>query len=95
MTTLRPARDSIRASWHEAGSIAYSCLIHLEVVAGTTVTWTNQEAVPHTVTAADGGFDSGTLDEEGTFQHTFAETGTFDYVCAIHPSMQASVIVSG
>jgi plastocyanin len=67
----------------------------LDVSAGTTVTWTNLEAVPHTVTAADGGFDSGTLDEGGTFQHTFAEAGTFDYVCAIHPSMQASVIVSG
>lgn len=66
----------------------------LEIAAGTTVTWTNREAIPHTVTASDATFDSGTLDEGGTFQHTFDTAGTFDYACAIHPGMTASVTVT-
>lgn len=67
----------------------------VEIAAGTTVTWTNGEAIPHTVTAADGTFDSGVLEEGGTFEHTFTEAGTFDYACAIHPGMTGSVTVTG
>lgn len=67
----------------------------LQILAGTTVTWTNAEAIPHTVTAADGSFDSGVLEEGGTFQQTFATTGTVDYACAIHPGMAAAVTVTG
>lgn len=66
----------------------------LEIPAGTTVTWTNSEEIPHTVTAADGSFDSGVLEEGGTFQHTFATAGTVDYACAIHPGMIAAVTVT-
>jgi len=67
----------------------------LEIPAGTTVTWTNAEAIPHTATAVDGLFDSGVLEEGATFQHTFATAGAFDYVCVIHPDMRGTVTVTG
>ena len=66
----------------------------LEVAAGTTVTFTNEDGFAHTVTAKDKTFDSGNLDEGATFEHTFDEPGTFAYLCAIHNSMTGTVTVS-
>jgi plastocyanin len=66
----------------------------LEVAAGTTVTFTNEDGFAHTVTAKDKSFDSGNLDEGATFEHTFEEPGTYAYLCAIHNSMTGSVTVS-
>lgn len=66
----------------------------LEVAAGTTVTWTNDDPAPHTVTAADGSFDSGTLASGATFSQVFDQAGTFAYACAIHPTMTGTIIVS-
>jgi plastocyanin len=63
------------------------------VAVGTTVSWTVTQASPHTVTAADGSFDSGILDAGGTFQHTFLDAGWFAYVCRLHPDMQGTVVV--
>jgi tyrosinase len=66
----------------------------ISVPVGMTVTWTNTGDRRHTVTAADGvSFDSGNLRPSETFQHQFTTIGTFDYYCAIHPSMTGSVIV--
>lgn len=65
------------------------------VDAGATVTWTNQGPSPHTVTADDGSFDSGTLDAGGTFSFTFNTAGTVSYHCTIHPNMVGSVVVNG
>jgi plastocyanin len=67
----------------------------LSVKAGTTITWTNAESIPHTVTANDRSFDSGVLQEGGTFSHMFDAPGTFEYICAIHPEqMRADVTVT-
>jgi plastocyanin len=55
------------------------------VKVGDTVTWTNNDSVPHTVTGAD--FDSSQLAPGATFSHTFTKAGSFDYKCMIHPSM--------
>jgi plastocyanin len=63
------------------------------VAVGTTVAWTVTQASPHTVTAADGSFDSGILDVGGRFEHTFLEPGSFAYACQLHPQMQATVVV--
>jgi plastocyanin len=65
------------------------------VPTGTTVAWTNDDSVPHTVTSTDGVFDSGILDPGGSFSFTFNEPGSFDYVCQLHPQMQGSVIAEG
>jgi len=67
---------------------------NLQVKAGTTVTFTNSDTFAHTVTAKDKSFDSGNMDEGATFEHTFAEAGTFEYLCAIHNSMTGKVTVS-
>ena len=65
----------------------------LQITAGTTVVWTQTDAVPHTVTAVDGSFDSGSLVKGDTFRHTFDTPGTYPYVCDFHGSMKATVIV--
>jgi plastocyanin len=56
----------------------------LTVTAGTTVVWTNQGQNPHTVTASDRAFDSGTLEPGQTFSVTFDEAGQVPYYCQIH-----------
>ena len=56
----------------------------LKVKVGTKVTWTNQEAVPHTVDADDGGFSSGNLTQGQSFSFTFSKPGTYRYYCAYH-----------
>lgn len=60
---------------------------------GDTVTWTNNDTVPHTVTANDGSFQSGTLQSGQTFSFTFTTTGTIDYHCEFHPNMHGQVVV--
>ena len=59
----------------------------LTVPAGTTVTWTNNDPVPHTATASDGSFDSGNLNPGQSFSFTFATPGSFSYVCQYHAGM--------
>lgn len=66
----------------------------ITVTAGTTVTWTNKDAVGHTVTSDSGLFDSGTIGTNGTYSYTFATEGTFNYHCKVHLSMIASVTVT-
>jgi len=67
----------------------------VEVAAGSTVTWTNTGAAPHTVTADDGSFDSGQLAPGATFSQTFDSRGDFTYHCSIHPQMTGTVSVTG
>ena len=65
------------------------------VSAGTTVTWVNDDQVPHTATANDGAFDSGTLQPGQSYSFAFDKPGTYAYHCNIHPYMTATVTVSG
>jgi plastocyanin len=66
----------------------------IRVRAGQTVTWTNRDPVPHTVTSDDGLWDSGDIAAGGSFSHRFAVPGTYAYHCTYHPAMQATVVVS-
>ena len=66
----------------------------LTVPAGSTVTWTNHDEEPHTVAASDGSFRSPAMGSQGTYSHTFPTAGKFDYICSIHPSMHATVVVT-
>ena len=65
----------------------------LTVARGSTVVFDNDDTAPHTVTARSGGVDSGVLDPGRQFSLTASEG--FDYVCAIHPSMTARIVVTG
>ena len=70
-----------------------------KVKTSTTLTWTNDDTLPHTVTSGNadtgpsGEFDSGIVMGGGSFTHTFDKAGTFDYFCALHPYMTGQVIV--
>lgn len=66
----------------------------LTIKAGTKVTWTNNDTVPHTVTSDSGTtLNSPRLNPGQTFSYTFTTAGSYDYHCAVHPMMKGSVIV--
>jgi plastocyanin len=67
----------------------------LTLAAGTTVTWTNRDDIPHTVVSTDDPktFKSKVLDTDEKFSFTFSKPGTFAYFCSIHPKMTGKVIV--
>lgn len=65
----------------------------ISVAVGSTITWANTGALPHTVTDRSGGFDSGLLMSGDAFRRTFRETGAFEYFCTIHPEMVGTVTV--
>lgn len=66
------------------------------VAAGTTVTWVNRDAAPHTTTGGSGTetWDSGSLSQNGSFSHRFTVPGTYEYKCSIHQGMRGSIIVN-
>jgi len=59
-----------------------------------TITWTNKDAAAHTVTSTAGLFNSPSLGTNGTYSRLFTTAGTYNYFCAVHPSMTATVIVN-
>ena len=64
------------------------------VAAGSTVTWTNRDDVPHNIVSTDQKFKSPVLDTDETFSHTFDAPGTDQYFCSIHPKMTGRVVVA-
>ena len=68
----------------------------LSVAVGDTVTWTNMDTAPHTVTVTSGPvqFNSGNLQKGQSYSYTFTTAGTYKYYCAVHPDMKASVTVT-
>lgn len=66
---------------------------NLTVMAGTTITWTNRDDIPHTVVNPDKVFKSKVLDTDEKFSFTFGTPGTFSYFCSIHPKMTGKVVV--
>ena len=67
----------------------------LTVSAGTTVTWTNRDDIPHTVVSSDDpkAFKSKVLDTDESFSFTFSKPGAYPYFCSIHPKMTGKVVV--
>ena len=63
------------------------------VQVGGKVIWQNQDTAPHTATADDGSFDTGTIEKGKIGSETFKEAGTFAYFCEIHPDMRGTVEV--
>jgi len=64
----------------------------LKVKAGTTITWTNEDDMPHTVVSPNN-FRSKVLDTEGTYSFTFTTPGTYKYFCSLHPHMTGTIVV--
>jgi plastocyanin len=65
----------------------------LEVAAGTTIVWTNDGQVAHTVSAEDGSFDSGSIEPGKRGSITFSRAGTFPFHCTPHPFMRGVIVV--
>jgi plastocyanin len=65
----------------------------LIVAAGTTVTWKNNDDVPHTVVSDDKTFKSKALDTDDKYSYTFTKPGTYNYFCSVHPKMIAKIVV--
>src|ERR1043165_2364899 len=64
----------------------------VKVKAGTTVTWTNEDDIPHTVVSPNN-FRSKPLDSEDKFSFTFTTPGTYKYFCSLHPHMTGTIVV--
>ena len=65
----------------------------ITVKTGTTVTWVNDDDIPHTVVSNNKLFKSKTLDTKDSFSFTFVTPGTYDYFCSLHPHMTGTVVV--
>ena len=66
----------------------------LTVKAGTTVTWTNQDDIPHGIGSANNAFPkSKALDTDDSYSFTFTTPGTYQYFCYLHPKMVGSIVV--
>lgn len=87
-----PSGDAVRAVKVEIVDFAYDP-DPVTVEEGGKVTWQNEDSAPHTATADDGSFDTGTLEEGKLKPESFKEAGTYTYICSIHPDMHGTVEV--
>ena len=86
--------DIVPNAGSNTSSLGYSLPMATDVVGvNNTVTWTNKDNLPHTVTADDGSFSSGNLNPTNQFSWTFSKPGTYSYHCSYHPWMKATIIV--
>jgi plastocyanin len=68
----------------------------ITVPAGGSVSWTNEDGAPHTVTSdVKGLFNSGWKYRGGHIRFTFARPGTYPYHCSLHKQMLGTVTVTG
>jgi plastocyanin len=65
----------------------------VQITAGTTVIWRNDDQLIHTVTANDKSFDSGLMQPGKTYRRTFDKPGQYPYYCLPHPFMKGVVVV--
>jgi plastocyanin len=89
------------AAWAQAGGKAHSVRIEgmkfvperIEVAAGDTIVWTNQDFLAHSVTAAAAQVESGDLAQGKSFKFVARRKGEMKYLCRLHPVMQGAVVV--
>ena len=65
----------------------------LTVKAGSTVTWTNKDDIPHAIAAVGKEFKSKVLDTDNSFSFTFTTPGSYSYFCSLHPHMTGTIVV--
>ncbi|HVM11739.1 MAG TPA: plastocyanin/azurin family copper-binding protein [Actinomycetota bacterium] len=97
MLRVRRGAPLVAAPSAQAGTVSIAGFrfapARIEVQPGEEITWTNDDAADHTVTAEDGSFGSDPFGRGGTFRWTFDEPGRYAYLCAIHPAMRGEVVV--
>ena len=67
---------------------------NLTIAVGDTVRWFNDDALPHTVSATDGSWDSGNLAPGQAFERRFDTAGSYPYLCRYHPGMVGTIEVA-
>ncbi len=67
----------------------------LTVPKGTTVTWVNQDDMPHSIVCQAVQLHTHPMDTDGRTSFRFDQPGRYDYVCGLHPFMRGQVIVQG
>jgi plastocyanin len=87
-----PSGEAVRAAKVEIVDFAYDP-DPVTIQVGGKVIWANRDSAPHTATAEDGTFDTGTIEEGKIKSETFKESGTYAYICQIHPTMHGTVEV--
>lgn len=87
-----PSGEAVRSEKVEIVEFTYEP-DPVRIQAGGKVIWLNQDQTPHTATADDGSFDTGTLEHGKLKSETFKQPGTFTYHCEIHPGMHGTVEV--
>jgi amicyanin len=65
----------------------------LTIKAGTKVTWTNRDDIPHTVASTTKAFKSPALDTDDSYSFTFTTAGSYEYFCSLHPHMTGTIVV--
>jgi len=65
----------------------------LTITPGTTVTWVNNDDIPHAVVETEKTFRSKALDTDNKFSFTFTNPGEFSYFCSLHPHMTGKITV--
>jgi amicyanin len=65
----------------------------ITVKVGATVTWINEDDIPHAVASSSRAFKSKALDSEDKFSFTFRTPGTYEYFCSLHPHMTGAIVV--
>jgi plastocyanin len=68
--------------------------VPIKVKAGDTVTWTNQDDIPHSIVIQALGVHSRPLDTDADFAYRFEKAGVYDYICGLHPFMKGRVEVT-
>jgi plastocyanin len=66
----------------------------LTIQKGANVTWTNYDSVQHHVVSDSSAFSSPLLNKGDTYTHQFNNTGSFSYICSIHPYMKGTIVVA-
>ena len=87
-----PSGDAARSEKVEIVDFAYDP-DPVTIEEGGKVIWQNEDSEPHTATAEDGSFDTGTLEEGKLKSESFKQAGTYAYICSIHPDMEGTVEV--
>ena len=84
----------VQGAGSDESSLGFSpSTITVVIGVNNTVIWTNDDVVPHTVTADDGTYSSGNMNPGDSFAYTFTTPGTYTYHCSYHSWMKATVIV--
>jgi len=87
-----PSGEAVRAAKVKIVEFAYDP-DPVTIQVGGKVIWQNEDAAPHTATADDGSFDTGTIAQGKIKSETFKQAGTYSYFCEIHPTMHGTVEV--